>query len=106
MTDDAFAGDRVFVYGTLRRDLADNAVTRAFRAGARFVADGWLPGALYAVGWYPALVETGPGHVRGEVWELTAPGLLRVLDEYEGLFAEGRRNTAGCVATSAPRRAR
>lgn len=80
---------RLFVYGTLRRGLADNATARAFRAGATFLCDGWLPGTLYSLGWYPALVEEGTGRVRGEVWRLEAPGLLRALDAYEGLFEEG-----------------
>ncbi len=90
MPHDPFLGDRVFVYGTLRRGFVNNAATVAFRAGASFVAEGRLPGALYSTGWYPALVEDGSGaEVRGEVWELATPGLMHVLDDYEGLFEEG-----------------
>ncbi len=89
MTGDPFLHDRVFVYGTLRRGFINNEATVAFRGGATFVSDGWIAGALYSVGWYPALIEGQPGEVRGEVWELTSPGLMQVLDEYEGLFDEG-----------------
>ena len=86
---DPHLGDRVFVYGTLRRGFINNEATLSFRNGATFVADGWLGGTLYSVGWYPALIEGGPGEVRGEVWELSTPGLMEILDDYEGLFDEG-----------------
>lgn len=89
MSADPFLNDRVFVYGTLRRGFINNDATLAFRAGASFLCEGWLPGGLYSVGWYPALIEGGPGEVRGEVWELVTPGLMQVLDEYEGLFDDG-----------------
>lgn len=91
MAGDSLEADRVFVYGTLRRGLADNATARAFRASATFLCDGWLPGALHAVEWYPALTEAArnEGEVRGEIWELAAPGLMNVLDAYEGLFDPG-----------------
>lgn len=89
MTIDPFLGDRVFVYGTLRRGFINNEATLAFRNGATFLCEGRLPGALYSVGWYPALIEGEPGQVRGEVWELTSPGLMDVLDDYEGLTEDG-----------------
>ncbi len=89
MAGDPPTEDRVFVYGTLRRGLAENATARTFRAGATFLDRGWLPGALYSLGWYPALVEEGADRVEGEVWALAAPGLLHVLDTYEGLFDPG-----------------
>lgn len=102
MKSDPFLGHRVFVYGTLRRGFINNEATVAFRNGATFVAAGRVPGALYSVGWYPALVEGRPGEVHGEVWELSSPGLMRVLDEYEGLFDDGPpeyRREARTVAT-------
>ncbi|TDL76243.1 gamma-glutamylcyclotransferase [Palleronia sediminis] len=82
---DPFVGDRVFVYGTLRRGFINNEATIAFRDGARFLSMGTVPGALYSVGWYPALIEGGAGRVTGELWELATPGLMAVLDEYEGV---------------------
>ena len=87
--DDPFFGHRVFVYGTLRRGFVNNDATLAFRQGATFLNAGRLPGALYSVGWYPALIEGRPGQVHGEIWELSSPGLMHLLDEYEGLFDDG-----------------
>lgn len=89
MSTDPYLGDKVFVYGTLRRGFINNEATLAFRNGATFLCDGTVPGALYSVGWYPALVEGMLGAVRGEVWELSTPGLMDVLDDYEGLTDEG-----------------
>jgi gamma-glutamylcyclotransferase (GGCT)/AIG2-like uncharacterized protein YtfP len=89
MSTDPYLGDKVFVYGTLRRGFINNEATLAFRNGATFLCDGTLPGALYSVGWYPALVEGAPGKAHGEVWELSTPGLMDVLDDYEGLFDDG-----------------
>lgn len=90
---DPFLGDRVFVYGTLRRGFVNNDATIAFRNGATFLCEGRLPGALFSVGWYPALidaaVESETGEVTGELWELTTPGLMAVLDDYEGLTEDG-----------------
>jgi gamma-glutamylcyclotransferase (GGCT)/AIG2-like uncharacterized protein YtfP len=89
MEQDPFIGHRVFVYGTLRRGFVNNDATLAFRAASKFLCMGQVPGALYGVGWYPALIEAGEGHVTGEVWELIQPGTMDILDEYEGLFDEG-----------------
>lgn len=88
MIPDSFIGARVFVYGTLRAGFVNNPATIAFRSGATFLARGQLPGALYSVGWYPALIEGEPGHVTGEVWEITARGTMAVLDEYEGVHPD------------------
>ena len=89
MTTDPYLGHRVFVYGTLRRGFINNDATLAFRGGATFLTTGTLAGGLYSVGWYPALIEGEEGRVTGEVWELTTPGLMHVLDDYEGLFDDG-----------------
>ena len=50
---------------------------------ATFVAEGHVTGTLLALGRFPGLVS-GRGRVRGEVWRLDAPEVLRTLDEYEG----------------------
>ncbi|SPJ23609.1 gamma-glutamylcyclotransferase family protein [Palleronia abyssalis] len=89
MENDPFIGHRVFVYGTLRRGFVNNEATLAFRNGATFLSEGRVPGTMYSVGWYPALIEDGDGHVTGEVWEISEPGIMHLLDEYEGLFDEG-----------------
>ena len=89
MSTDPFLGDRVFVYGTLRRGFINNDATLAFRDGATFLTKGTLPGGLYSVGWYPALIEGEDGRVHGEVWQITRPGIMHILDDYEGLFDDG-----------------
>lgn len=78
-------GERVFVYGTLRRGGSNH-----FRMDkAEFVALGKVRGRLYRIDWYPGLVlDEAAGDVVGEVYE-TTPGLLEKLDVYEG--AEYRR---------------
>lgn len=83
---DPHIGAHVFVYGTLRSGFINNEATIAFRGGARLVAEGWLPGAMYTTGWYPAMIEGREGRVHGEVWQIEAPGIMDVLDDYEGLF--------------------
>ena len=88
---DPFVGDHVFVYGTLRRGFIDNEAILAFREGGTFIAMGTLPGAMYQAGWYPAWIEGPPGRITGEVWRLDQPGLMHLLDDYEGLFAEEPR---------------
>ncbi|WOI56412.1 gamma-glutamylcyclotransferase family protein [Palleronia sp. LCG004] len=88
MAGDGYIGDLVFVYGTLRRGFINNEATLAFRGGAEFIAEGWVPGLLYSTGWYPALIEEGPGSVKGEVWRLTTTGVMAILDDYEGLMDE------------------
>ncbi len=83
-----YIGDLVFVYGTLRRGFINNEATIAFRSGAEFISEGWVPGLLYSTGWYPALIEEGPGSVKGEIWRITTTGVMDILDDYEGLLDE------------------
>ena len=74
----------LFVYGTLKRG-SDNAMRRLLAMRARFVSDGWFNGRLYQVSWYPAAMpsELPQDRVYGEVYELTDPGILARLDDYE-----------------------
>lgn len=75
----------LFVYGTLKRGFANRWPQRLW-AQARFAGRGTLPGKLYDLGSYPALVEdsSAAAEVHGEVAELSDPGILEQLDEYEG----------------------
>ena len=55
-----------------------------FLAGrASFVDDGTVAGTLLALGRFPGVIA-GRGRVRGEVWRLDGPEVLRTLDDYEG----------------------
>jgi len=56
---------------------------RLLTGRATFVADARVAGTLLALGKFPGLVA-GRGRVRGEVWRLDAPEVLRTLDNYEG----------------------
>ena len=78
----------VFLYGTLMRG---ERAHRLLHGRAEFVGDGSVAGRLVSLGRYPGLVA-GRGRVRGEVWRLSAPEVLRTLDEYEGY--NFRRSTA------------
>jgi gamma-glutamylcyclotransferase (GGCT)/AIG2-like uncharacterized protein YtfP len=75
-------GDRLAVYGSLlsgmgvRETLAHGDEIRVLRTCS-------ISGALIDLGPYPGLIR-GPGRVTGELWEIGAPPLLEVLDDYEG----------------------
>ncbi len=73
-------GEKIFVYGTLRRGGSQH-----FRmAGAEFVAAGTVRGRLYGIDWYPGLVlDDSAEEITGEVYQV-CPGLLESLDAFEG----------------------
>lgn len=76
-------GDRLFVYGSLKRGERHHAELR----GATFLGEGrTVEGyGLEAIGEYLALVERPgqAGSVSGELFEVDEP-LLRLLDQFEG----------------------
>ncbi|WP_158857243.1 gamma-glutamylcyclotransferase family protein [Lunatibacter salilacus] len=77
----------LFVYGTLLTDVK-HPKGEMLRALASFIGKGQIPGTLYDLGEYPALVacnETSSS-VLGEVYDLSScPNLWAELDEYEGI---------------------
>jgi gamma-glutamylcyclotransferase (GGCT)/AIG2-like uncharacterized protein YtfP len=82
----------LFVYGTLMNGMEANELLG--REGARFVGRGAMPGALYDLGEYPAVVKNDDrgGMVHGELYELTRPDILGNLDEYED-YRPGRSSS-------------
>jgi gamma-glutamylcyclotransferase (GGCT)/AIG2-like uncharacterized protein YtfP len=74
---------RVFFYGTLMAGF-----DRRRRAGIdtrmQFLGRGWIQGALFDLGLYPAAIPTPEGQVWGEVYEVDDESVLTVLDEIEG----------------------
>jgi gamma-glutamylcyclotransferase (GGCT)/AIG2-like uncharacterized protein YtfP len=77
--------DHLFVYGTLLPELASAAGRELLGRCAR-VGRGSLPGRLYDLGDYPALVPepAAPGRVVGQVLRLPErEGVLGKLDRYE-----------------------
>jgi len=69
----------LFVYGTLRSDIATGDVL----ASAERLTDATVEGTLYDLEEYPALMLYGSTPVHGEVWRCPLELLAR-LDEYEG----------------------
>jgi gamma-glutamylcyclotransferase (GGCT)/AIG2-like uncharacterized protein YtfP len=60
---------------------------------ATFVEEAHVTGTLLRLGTYPGLVS-GRGRVRGEVWRVHGPEVLRTLDDYEGYNFERRAAVA------------
>lgn len=76
--------DHLAVYGTLRR--GEPAHRRfGLGAGLRFVGPCVIPGGLYDLGAYPALLEED-GVVAGDLYKVSDPALLASLDAFEGFL--------------------
>ena len=83
--------DHLFVYGTLKSTFRNPFALRLSRE-AIFIAHATVPGRLYRLDWYPALIlDAAAGPVSGEVWKIKTGAILNDLDRYEG--AEYRRST-------------
>ena len=78
-------GEYLFVYGTLRFDLASAEVCPLL-TGVKRISSATVRGKLYDLGEYPSvLLEAGCGLVVGELLELDeAKTQLRAFDSYEG----------------------
>ena len=81
--------DRLFVYGTLRKDVRNSKFQMLEQEAGEVTFSGTarIRGWLFQLGNYPGLVlSDDPGEwVRGEVYVLTRPGeTLSRLDDYEG----------------------
>jgi gamma-glutamylcyclotransferase (GGCT)/AIG2-like uncharacterized protein YtfP len=74
----------LFVYGTLR-PFVDIEMARWLRSAARYLGPATAPGRLYDLGPYPGMCAArGRGEiVTGDVYRVTDPRVLRVLDRYE-----------------------
>ena len=84
-SQDALEKQYVFVYGTLKRNIA-NPVGSMMRAHANYVAEAIIAGRIYDLGPYPGLILEDCGTaVYGELYEIERPNaLLSLLDAYEG----------------------
>lgn len=79
--------DVIFTYGTLRPGLGERAEAQEFRTAAHLLGPATFQGALYAIDWYPGVVEsTDPTSVvTGDLFEIGShPGFFDKLDTYEG----------------------
>jgi gamma-glutamylcyclotransferase (GGCT)/AIG2-like uncharacterized protein YtfP len=76
----------LFVYGTLRRDVARHPFQILSR-NARFRGNARVRGRLYSLGQYPGLApDQGDGYVSGELYEIESNwgDVIATLDAYEG----------------------
>ena len=74
----------LFVYGTLMQSNS-HPMYQALIAGSEFICYGWITAQLYQIHDYPGVIESDAEQdkVYGEVYRLTDPGLLAVLDDFE-----------------------
>jgi gamma-glutamylcyclotransferase (GGCT)/AIG2-like uncharacterized protein YtfP len=83
------AEDYLFVYGSLRAAVVDEAraAGHILSAHARRVGEASMQGRLYAVSWYPGF-EPGRSRmerVTGDIWRIRdRAALFEALDNYEG----------------------
>jgi gamma-glutamylcyclotransferase (GGCT)/AIG2-like uncharacterized protein YtfP len=95
------ATDRLFVYGTLMRGFP---LHRLLARRAEYLGTGTVRAKLWDLGAYPAAARNALSEVAGEVYGITDPGLLALLDSAEGpqyhreetrvRMADGREVTA------------
>lgn len=77
--------DYLFVYGTLMHPF-DNPWSQLLRNESTFIGEGFFPGKLVLVSWYPGAlyIPDFPGYVYGEIYKMNNPKfLVPLLDDYE-----------------------
>lgn len=75
--------DAAFFYGTLMGGF-DRRRRAGLDARMRYRGRGFISGALFDLGIYPAAVPSTDGRIWGEVYELDDEGVLAALDDIEG----------------------
>jgi gamma-glutamylcyclotransferase (GGCT)/AIG2-like uncharacterized protein YtfP len=76
-------GDLLAAYGELLSGLdSPQPPGQALKGGLVMRGSCWIPGVLYDLGQFPALVP-GNGQVLGELYEVTDPGLFVDLDWFQ-----------------------
>ena len=77
--------DRVFAYGTLRREARPDVHQQFLGDRAEFLGHGTVSGRLWRVSWYPALTQAAADErVVGEVHRLSNPAvMIAELDVFE-----------------------
>lgn len=79
--------DYLFVYGTLKPELASPEIAAVIRQFKR-VGSGTIRGFLYDLGEYPGVrLDANGKEVCGEVFEFSDVAILSALDTYEGYEA-------------------
>ena len=83
--------DVIFTYGTLRPGLGERAEAHEFRASARHMGPANFHGKLYAIDWYPGVVDSDDPSsiVVGDLFKIgTNADFFEKLDTYEGCSPE------------------
>jgi gamma-glutamylcyclotransferase (GGCT)/AIG2-like uncharacterized protein YtfP len=76
--------DKVFFYGTLMAGF-DRRRRAGIESRMHFVGHGWIEGALFDLGLFPAAIPSPGGRIQGEVYEVDDdPSVMAKLDEIEG----------------------
>lgn len=81
----------IFTYGTLRPGLGDRPEAQEFRATARHIGPARFQGKLYAIDWYPGVVDCSDpsSAVIGDIFEVGKNSdFFEKLDRYEGCSPE------------------
>ncbi len=90
VTTDKNASGYLFVYGTLMQAF-NNPFADRLRALSDYAGEGWLPGRLYRVSWYPGAIyqQDHSGKIWGELYRMYDGGtLLEELDAYEEIVPD------------------
>ena len=76
--------EKVFFYGTLMAGF-DRRLRAGIDTRMHFIGRGWIEGALFDLGLFPAAIPSPGGRILGEVYEVDDdPSILAKLDEIEG----------------------
>ena len=78
--------DVIFTYGTLRPGLGDRKEAQEFRATARHIGPAQFQGRLYAIDWYPVVVDSSDPNdiVKGDLFQIgQETDFFDKLDAYE-----------------------
>jgi gamma-glutamylcyclotransferase (GGCT)/AIG2-like uncharacterized protein YtfP len=83
--------NKLFVYGTLMKGC-DNPVARYLHSTQTFIGEGYFPGILFEVSFYPGAVylPDSKNKVYGHLFEVkqNKEELLQKLDDYEGIGSQ------------------
>ena len=76
--------DKVFFYGTLMAGF-DRRRRAGIESRMHFIGRGWIEGALFDLGLFPAAIPSPGGRIQGEVYQVDDdPSVMARLDEIEG----------------------
>ncbi|NIJ55549.1 gamma-glutamylcyclotransferase family protein [Dyadobacter arcticus] len=83
----------LFTYGTLMQGFY-NPFAEKLRLSSSYEGEGYFPGCLYRITWYPGAVydERAESKVFGEIYKLNSFEILLELDEYEDVLEDEKNS--------------